>query len=148
MNDREDTTSGSNLSGARRFLAAVASIVLAIGLATAVWLEPDARGLGTHQQLGFPPCTFVTLFGRRCPSCGMTTAWANLVRARLAKALQANAGGAILGLLAMGLMPWLAVSALRGRWLIGTPPTAAVAWIAVAVVAVTLIDWVVRWWFG
>ena len=45
-------------------------------LAVARWLEPAASGMGTHQQLGLPACTTVTLFNVRCPSCGMTTSWA------------------------------------------------------------------------
>jgi hypothetical protein len=40
-------------------------------LATARWLTPDARGLGTHEQLGLPPCGFYLWYGLPCPSCGM-----------------------------------------------------------------------------
>ena len=35
--------------------------------------------MGTHQQLGLPPCNFVTLTGYPCPACGMTTSFALLV---------------------------------------------------------------------
>lgn len=37
-------------------------------------LSPDKRGIGTHEQLGLPPCGFVEMSGGYpCPSCGYTT---------------------------------------------------------------------------
>ncbi len=46
--------SGMNV---RLALLAVAVVPLAM-LAVATQLEPSAAGLGTHQQLGLPPCSF------------------------------------------------------------------------------------------
>lgn len=124
------------------------ALLLALGIAASLvvvrTLEPDRSGHGTHQQLGLPPCTFVVLFGRRCPTCGGTTAWANLVRGRVADAFSANAGGALLGLIAIAAVPWLLLSSWRGRWLVGKPGSTAVAWTVMAVFAVMLIDWGVR----
>jgi hypothetical protein len=37
------------------------------------------RTMSTHTQLGMPPCNFVVLTGKPCPSCGMTTSFALLV---------------------------------------------------------------------
>jgi len=110
-------------------------------LGLAAWLTPDARGYGTHEQLGLRPCTFVTLFGWRCPTCGMTTAWANLVRGKVAAAVEANLGGTLLGLLSLAAVPWLWVSAWRGRWLGWAPNGTMAAWSGAAILAVTLIDW-------
>lgn len=125
---------------------------LAAGIAASLFvvrmLEPDRHGHGTHQQLGLPPCTFVVLFGHRCPTCGGTTAWANLVRGRFVDAFSANVGGALLGLLAIAALPWLLLSAWRGHWLVGKPDSTAVAWAALAVFAVMLIEWGVRWFAG
>ena len=70
-------------------------------------LVPDPRGLGTHQQLGLPPCTFRVLFGRPCPACGMTTAWANVLRGRLPPALRANVTGTLLCGLDLAAVGWL-----------------------------------------
>ena len=62
---------------------------LALGMSLvfgiALWLNPyDAEGqprkMETHRQLGLPPCTFYLLTGVPCPSCGMTTSFALLVR--------------------------------------------------------------------
>lgn len=45
------------------------------GLLGVGWmLEPRADGYGTHEQLGFAPCLWVTEAGIPCPTCGMTTA--------------------------------------------------------------------------
>ena len=114
---------------------------LAALLAVAVALKPSPLGLGTHQQLGLPPCSFQVLFGWPCPSCGMTTSWAHLVRGQLFGALRANVGGTLLGLIAVAATPWLAVSAARGRWWGWTPHVGVAAWLAAGVVFVTLIDW-------
>ena len=113
-------------------------------LATAAVLRPNQSGHGTHRQLGLPPCTFVVLFGRRCPSCGMTTAWAHLMRGQVAGALRANVGGALLGLLALVAEPWLLISAVRGRWFGWVPSSIVLAWVLSGIVVVTLIDWSIR----
>lgn len=121
---------------------------LALGLlsllAVAALLKPDPRGLGTHQQFGLPPCTFRFLFGRACPSCGMTTAWAHVVRGQLIGALKANVGGTLLATLAVVAVPWLMLSAALGRWLGRAPKSIVVAWVGSAILLVTLIDWGVR----
>ena len=107
-------------------------------------LQPDERGFGTHQRLGFPPCTFRRLTGYRCPSCGMTTAWAHLVRGRVADAFRDNTGGALLGLATVALAPWALASGWRGRWL-GRPPSERTVFTAVGLLTlVTLVDWVIR----
>ena len=122
--------------------------MLALGLlallAVAAFLRPDPRGLGTHQQFGLPPCTFRFFFGRPCPTCGMTTSWAHLVRGQLIGALRASVGGTLLGALAVVSVPWLVVSAARGRWLGWAPNGTTVGWVASAILLVTLIDWGIR----
>jgi hypothetical protein len=124
-------------------LAALGVGLLAPLLLAAV-LEPDPRGHGTHEQLGLLPCTFVVLFGCRCPACGMTTSWANLVRMRLGDAVRANVGGTLLAVVSLVAVPWLLLSALRGRWLGRAPTSTTLAIMAALVAAITLIDWAVR----
>ena len=80
----------SALSRRSRFLAAVVGGGLLVVLAVASQLRPDPRGWGTHEQLGLPPCTFLTVAGVRCPACGMTTAWSNFMHGRIADALRAT----------------------------------------------------------
>jgi len=127
----------------RLVLIAAGSLLLAL-LATAAWLTPSPRGLGTHQQLGLPPCTIVAWFGIRCPSCGMTTAWAHLLRGQVVSALRANAGGAMLALAAAVCGPWLLGSGLRGRWLVSPPREMLTLAVGLTIVVVTLTQWVLR----
>ena len=44
-------------------------------MAMAVAVRPDRSGFGTHTQLHLPPCGFYLVFGKPCPSCGMTTSF-------------------------------------------------------------------------
>lgn len=118
--------------------------VLAALLATAWRLTPSPRGLGTHQQLGLAPCTVEQWFGLRCPSCGMTTAWAHVVRGQVLAAMRANAGGALLAVLALGGTPWLLASGAQGRWIIGRPSEWWLLAAALAIVVITLVQWAVR----
>lgn len=80
--------------------------LLCLGLlVTARILSPASEGLGTHQQLGLPPCTSIVLFDAPCPACGMTTSWALLTRGEFLAAVNVNAGGAMLALIAMAYVP-------------------------------------------
>jgi hypothetical protein len=117
-------------------------------VALSVVLTPDSRGFGTHEKLGLPPCTFRQLTGYRCPSCGMTTSWAHLMRGQVVLALRDNVGGALLGLVTVVLAPWSLISGWRGRWLwrpMGERAVFVAVWL---LVAVTLIDWSVRFFLA
>lgn len=121
-------------------LAAVALVLLAL-LTTAAMLEPATAGYGTHRQLGLSECFVVRRWGVLCPTCGMTTAWARLLRLDLPGALAASAGGALLCVAAALAVPWLLATAARGRWCY-LRPTPNLVLPAVAVLAlVVLIDW-------
>lgn len=134
---------------ARGGCAAIGLVLLAL-LALAAWLSPDpyGEGYGTHRQLGLPPCSFIQVFGFRCPSCGMTTAWSYVVRGRLQSAVAANAGGALTAIIAALAAPWCLAAAARGRCLVWRPT--AVVWLTLTftVLAVTLVDWGLRLWLG
>ncbi len=88
-------------------------LVLLSLLATARRLEPAEQGYGTHQQLGLPPCVSQALWGVPCPACGMTTSWALATRGQWTLAVQANAGGFLLALIALAVILiscyWLAI---------------------------------------
>ncbi|HJT31960.1 MAG TPA: DUF2752 domain-containing protein [Pirellulales bacterium] len=139
-----DPQGSRRLSPRLRLSVAAAGLGLLAPLAVAGWLYPSPAGFGTHRQLGLPPCTFVWLFGVRCPSCGMTTSWSHAVRGHWLASLRANTGGAALAAAAMVAGPWLLVSAALGRWLTRPPSDRAIAVTAVGFIVVTLIDWVCR----
>lgn len=122
-------------------------LVLVGLLGTAAMLPPAERGYGTHRQLGLPPCSFMTLTGSRCPSCGMTTAWAHMMRGRVIQAAASNVGGLALGVVAAGVGPWALASGLRGRWMIGRPRESWAVALTAGVVTVTLIDWALRLYY-
>ena len=126
----------------RGLLAVVAAGLVSL-LVIAAWLRPNPLGMGTHQQLGLPPCTVVALYDMRCPSCGMTTSWSWLVRGRVIRSLQSNVGGTMLGMLAIAATPWLAISGFRGFWWPVRPKEWWLPVGSVVVVIVTLLDW----WF-
>jgi hypothetical protein len=99
--------------------------VMAVGFGTvfgiAVWLNPynpdgSRREMETHTQLGLPPCSMVQLFGKPCPSCGMTTSFALLAHGDVAGSLRANWVGTLLAVYWFALIPWAAVGAWRGRY--------------------------------
>jgi hypothetical protein len=113
-------------------------------LVTAAALPPSPSGLGTHQQLGLPPCSLRQLADLRCPSCGMTTSWARMMRGQVLGAFSANTGGALLALAAAIGGPWAIASGIRGRWVGGTPNEWLFAGISLGIMAITLCDWGVR----
>ncbi|NBT61963.1 MAG: DUF2752 domain-containing protein [Planctomycetota bacterium] len=73
--------------------------------------------MGTHEQLGFPPCNFMILTGKPCPSCGMTTSFALMVRGDLGNALNANPVGSALAFFLMLVLPWGIASLWFGKTL-------------------------------
>src|SRR5271156_5402978 len=98
-----------------RWAMVLGAIGLAAVLAVARWLEPDPRGYGTHTQLGLYPCMFFQVTGHRCPSCGMTTAFAWFMRGRFDRSWQANPAGCVLSLLTVPIMAWLVWSAVANE---------------------------------
>ncbi|MBX9680169.1 MAG: DUF2752 domain-containing protein [Gemmataceae bacterium] len=72
----------------------------------------------THTQLGLPPCSFKTLTGGMpCPSCGMSTSFALLVRGDLWNSVQANVVGTCLAIFGVAFVLWAIASVIRGRLL-------------------------------
>ncbi|MFH1109252.1 MAG: DUF2752 domain-containing protein [Planctomycetota bacterium] len=90
------------VAGVRPFFTrAIAGLVLAgcVSLfAVAARLEPAAGGIGTHEQLGLPPCGMAMIWGLPCPTCGMTTAFAYAARGQFAAAFHAQPAGLTLAL--------------------------------------------------
>ncbi len=98
------------------------AVACALPLAFALLLDPDPRGLGTHQQIGellgigrLPPCSWPVICGLPCPTCGMTTAFACTVRGRFIAAFLSHPGGLVLCLLAAAGMAYGFSVAASGR---------------------------------
>jgi hypothetical protein len=73
-------------------------------LAAAASITPSTCGMGTHTQLGLPQCGWVLMFGRPCMTCGMTTAFAHMVRLEVWSSVRAQPLGALLAMLTPILM--------------------------------------------
>lgn len=127
-------------------LAIVTSLVALFFVA---WrLDPyDADGrplrLAVHEQLGMKPCSFYRKFHRPCPTCGMTTGFALLMKADVVSSLQANPAGTFFAAWLIALIPWGAISAIRGRWLFGRWIEAWLLWGIIAIVGLAILRWLI-----
>ena len=117
---------------------------MATVLTVAANLQPDAKGMGTHQQLGLDPCFFPDKLGFPCPACGMTTSWSYLMNGEVANSARVNFGGFLLALACIIAVPWFLLTAIRGKWVVVRLNE---NWLLVCLIswlALTLLDWVER----
>ncbi|MBN9519135.1 DUF2752 domain-containing protein [bacterium] len=140
--------------GVRVGLVAVA-VSLASVFGVAAYLNPygpdgAARTMATHTQLGLPQCNMVALTGHPCPTCGMTTSFALLVRGDVRASLNANWVGTVLAVGWAGLLVWAVACLIAGRlWFIrpGRGEAAATAGVALFLV-LALGRWAAILWEG
>ena len=131
--------SGCPVGPIARCILALMCLILVSGFLTALSLEPDPRGFGTHQRLGLPPCSFRMFFGIHCPTCGMTTSFAHFVRLDLTGSFKAHRVGPFLAGFCLMMVPWSALSAVTGRtWKVETPDKAVVYTLAVTCVLLAI----------
>jgi len=132
------------LTGSVRLCLGLVGVGLLACLSVATQLEPDPRGFGTHERLGLAPCQFRTLFGRPCATCGMTTAFAWMVRLEPDRAWAANPAGATLAVLAAPVALWMLILAVVGRsWPVRSlAPTLPM--LVLGLVAWTILVWIAR----
>lgn len=129
----------------RTALVAIA-VLLAVVFVIATQVRPfDDEGnplrSASHQTIGLPPCNFKVWTGMPCPSCGMTTSFAHLVRGNVWYSLRSNWVGTGLAVFCAALVPWCLASAARGRYLWVRGVESALA-ILVGVFTVTML---LRW---
>ena len=139
---------GQNVGRLTRASLLVVGALLAGIFGIAFWLNPyDANGqprtMATHTQLGMPPCNFVLLTGKPCPSCGMTTSFALLVRGDIRASLHANWAGTLIAVLWAAIMVWAIASGIRGKPFF--IPCGRGELILTAVVGVVLVLMLGRW---
>lgn len=143
----DDAVSGESKSARHRLVLRVAAGCLGIGLLTllvvAGTLKPNSQGLGTHQQLGLPPCSSRVLLGIRCPSCGMTTSWSYFTRGQWLESAKTNVGGFLLAFFVF-YIAWHCVGIVRT----GAYPSQSVqktaATALIAIMVVSFVDWMFR----
>jgi len=123
-------------------LVAAAGTIGLLGLARK--LEPDPRGFGTHIQLGMRSCSFLRMTGKLCPTCGMTTSFAWVVRGRIDRGWRANPAGCVLALLALPLAAWLICSAVVNRPAGFSSLSRPLLFLLVGTVVLSLVSWFIR----
>jgi hypothetical protein len=137
------------------------AVALTAVLTTAVLLNPyykddpnhpdgTPRTMETHRQLGLPPCSFKTMTGLPCPSCGMTTSFSLLMHGDIWNSLQANAVGTLLALACVLFVPWSLASVFMARPMFVRTVEKPLMFGIVALVTLMLIRWVIVvimiWW--
>lgn len=93
----------------------IAAAVCLVALTVAAWTHPDPRGSGTHTQLGMPVCGFLERTGYPCITCGITTAFAHVVRGQIPQAFVAQPAGALLALGCVFTWALGSLAALTGK---------------------------------
>jgi hypothetical protein len=83
--------------------------------AFALWVAPDARGYGTHEKLGLPPCGLMEWFHVPCPGCGVTTSVALAARGRILDSARNQPFGLFVALAIPAAAIWALAGHLRGR---------------------------------
>ena len=136
------------LRPAERWAAALGAAFIVVLFVVARIIVPSESGYGSHQSLGLPACTSVTLLGMRCPTCGMSTAWANFVRGRWASAVHANVTGLALAITALPVGVWLYLAAVEGRWRLVKPSPKLVMAAQLVFIIAALAEWIIRLWMG
>jgi hypothetical protein len=88
-------TSPYKLNVGERVAAGFLACVCLALLIVAARLDPEPAGVGTHMQLGLPPCGWVAKYNRPCVMCGMTTAFAEAAHARPVASFLTQPAGAL-----------------------------------------------------
>jgi hypothetical protein len=118
--------------------------VVTLSLAAFV-LDPDGRGIGTHEQLGLPPCGFVEMAGGPCPSCGFTTTFTLATHLRPIDALVNQPFGFLVFLLTFGGLLGLPLVAGKGISLFALTDRWPWLRIGAGLFLAWLIAWAYKW---
>ena len=126
----------NRLSSPERWGVAAAAAALALVFAVAWWVNPNPDGLGSHMQLGLPPCNLGRFVGIPCPFCGMTTAFALMMRGDMRMAFWVQPAGVglfFISLAGLILSVGIAVSGRIPRAIVTHPSVIRWAWILAVV---------------
>jgi len=130
--DEREKIRAANRALMVRLMHAFAAFGLLATLLLAFWLEPDPRGLGTHEQIFLLPCNFYAMTGLPCPFCGTTTAFAHMAHGHVRDAFLAQPMGVIGFVMCVLFLPISIGAAISGRNLIdaiGRLPWGNLSWL-------------------
>ncbi len=129
----------------RLLWAALACGALAV-LAIARILHPDPSLVGTHVQLGLPPCVFLASTGLPCPTCGLTTSFAHMARLEITMALRAHWLGPLLFALTFLAIPLGVFACMRGLPFGVAIKRLRLVRLAAIIAAAATVGWFARLW--
>jgi hypothetical protein len=118
---RSGVTSDTRATHARarsqeHWILLVGSIgALAIFVVLALFVHPDPRGFGTHEQLGLPACRMIDWTGIPCPGCGVTTSIALFTHGCFLESLHNQPLGFLVALAIPLCAAWAITGHLLGR---------------------------------
>jgi hypothetical protein len=139
---------GADLVGQGSWLSIVVWLVLLSGplavIITAALLAPSAEGHGTHTQLGLPPCGFLVYTGYPCPGCGLTTAFAHMVRFEVVGAFYSNPFGIPLFLCTAAMIPLGVLGIVRRMPVVDTLDRLHAEKIAIVLSVLSIGVWLTR----
>ncbi len=122
------------------FLIAGCGAVLLI----ATSLTPDPAGLGTHRELGFPPCSMIQWFNTPCAFCGMTTCFTFCAGGHWIDAFLTQPFGVVLYLLTVSAFVGSTYGLLRRFSWLEYFSEKAVIWTTSSMLVMMLVAWVYK----
>ena len=140
----QNSTHSSLVTPPVRWFLIIGCICVLAGFFAASQVNPDPRGFGTHQQFGFPPCSFRQIFGIPCPSCGGTTSVAHFVRGQWIRSMESNVAGFCLALLGLMFLPWSLVSIYKGHLIGVSSRSHLYLSISISLSLIAVVQWVWR----
>ncbi len=123
-------------------LVALSAPLFLLGLG--LFLEPDARGWGTHEQLGFRPCWPMRQWNLPCPGCGVTTAVTLAAHGRPLASLRTQPFGLVLFAATLAAAAWALAGHARGRDLYAELPGLPWKRLVVLFGALALLAWLYK----
>ncbi|OUX02795.1 MAG: hypothetical protein CBD91_01695 [Phycisphaeraceae bacterium TMED231] len=103
--------------GPVRLASGLVALIAATVLTIAWILVPSDDGLGTHRQLGMPPCNWIVAANMPCPTCGMTTAFSHAAHGDLPASFGTQPMGAVLAVVTAATVLVAGWTALTGSML-------------------------------
>ena len=117
---------------------------LAIFIVLGVWIQPDPRGFGTHEQLGLPACRMMDWTGIPCPGCGVTTSVALFAHGHFLASLRNQPLGFLVAFAIPLSAVWTVASHALGRDLARDVALLRVKPFVLALFAVIVLPWIYK----
>ena len=130
-----------------RVIAAAILLIAGAMVALLRTLQPDPRGVGTHEQLGMAPCGWSQgADGIPCPTCGVTTAACHLVHLHPVEAVTTQPFGAVLALAGLVLAAMAAFCLLKQKSFLDLIARLPYGTIVVGFTVLLLASWLYKYW--